>query len=167
MAVAQIRQQRGTRGGTPPQAVVEYVPLPPSDSEKFLYYGRQGRWIFCVFLLAFAGVMFGLARLAANSMWTSLLYELIALQVVAVLISLLSSTRKRRSSRAEHESLVAAYRPAEYPSVDVFLPSAGESPAILDNTFRNVARHSCADARSRSRDGRCFCHTKRTASSHQ
>ena len=82
----------------------------------------------------------GLDRLAANCVWTSVLYELIALQGAAVLISLLSSTRKRRSSRGEHEALVAAYRPAGYPSVDVFLPSAGESLAILDNTFRHVAR---------------------------
>jgi cellulose synthase (UDP-forming) len=120
--------------------VVDYVPLPPDEREKYLYYGSQGRWIFCVFLLAFAGVMFGLARLAANSMWTSLLYELIALQVVAVGISLLSSTRKRRSSRAEHDALVGGYRPVVFPSVDVFLPSAGESLAILDNTYRHVAR---------------------------
>ncbi len=139
MAVAQIRQQPGSRAGSGRTAAVEYVPLPPCDEEKYLYYGRQGRWIFCVFLLAFAGVMFGMARLAANSMWTSLLYELIALQIAAVLISLLSSTRKRRSSRAEHDALVAAYRPAAYPSVDVFLPSAGESLAILQNTYRHVA----------------------------
>nr|BFE69586.1 hypothetical protein GCM10020092_028870 [Actinoplanes digitatis] len=91
-----------------------------------------------MFLCAFAGVMYGMSRLAANSAWTSLLYELIALQVVAVFISLLSSTRKRRGSRAEHEAKVAAYRPEEHPSVDVFLPSAGEPMAILENTYRNV-----------------------------
>ena len=101
MAVAQIRRQRHLRTGTAGRTVVDYVPHAPDEREKYLYYGSQGRWIFCVFLLAFAGVMFGLSRLAGNSMWTSLLYELIALQVAAVLISLLSSTRKRRSSRAE------------------------------------------------------------------
>ena len=119
--------------------MVDYVPHAPDEREKYLYYGSQGRWIFCVFLLAFAGVMFGLSRLAGNSMWTSLLYELIALQVAAVMISLLSSTRKRRSSRAEHDALVAGYRPLAFPSVDVFLPSAGESLAILQNTFLHVA----------------------------
>ncbi|MFI7544362.1 glycosyltransferase [Actinoplanes sp. NPDC049599] len=119
-------------------SAADYAPQPPTEDEKYLYYGRQGRWIFCVFLLAFAGVMFGLARLAANSMWTSLLYELIALQIVAVFISLLSSTRPRRGSRAQHDSRVAAYRPAVYPSVDVFLPSAGEPLTLLDNTFRHV-----------------------------
>jgi cellulose synthase (UDP-forming) len=119
---------------------VDYVPQPPTDEEKFLYYGRQGRWIFCVFLLAFLGVIYGMAGLALNSMWTSLLYELIAVQAIAVFISLLSSTRKRRSNRAEHEAKVAAYQPRTYPSVDVFLPSAGEPLNILENTYRHVHR---------------------------
>src|SRR5215213_861905 len=78
----------------PAAAAVDYVPQPPNEEEKYRYYGRQGRWIFCVFLLAFAGVVYGLARLALNSIWTSVLYELIALQIAAVVISLLSSTRR-------------------------------------------------------------------------
>jgi cellulose synthase (UDP-forming) len=123
-----------------PPATVDYVPIPPDDEEKYRYYGRQGRWIFVVFLLSFAGVVYGLARLALNSIWTSVLYELIALQVAAVFISLLSSTRRRRSSRGQHDSRVALYRPAIYPSVDVFLPSAGESLVILENTYQHVSR---------------------------
>jgi len=121
-------------------ATVDYVPQPPNDEEKYRYYGKQRRWIFVAFLLAFAGVVYGLARLALNSIWTSVLYELIALQVAAVFISLLSSTRRRRSSRAQHDSRVALYRPAVYPSVDVFLPSAGESLAILENTYEHVSK---------------------------
>ena len=119
---------------------VDYVPQAPTDEEKYRYYGKQRRWIFVAFLLAFAGVVYGLARLALNSIWTSVLYELIALQVAAVFISLLSSTRRRRSSRAQHDSRVALYRPAIYPSVDVFLPSAGESLAILENTYEHVSK---------------------------
>jgi cellulose synthase (UDP-forming) len=129
-----------SRVAAPSGTVVEYVPLPPTDTEKYLYYGRQGRWIFCVFLCAFAGVMFGMSRLAANSAWTSLLYELIALQILAVFISLLSSTRRRRSSRDEHDAKVSGHRPEVHPSVDVFLPSAGEPLVILENTFRHVAQ---------------------------
>jgi cellulose synthase (UDP-forming) len=121
-------------------AAVDYVPVPPNEEEKYRYYGKQGRWIFCVFLLAFAGVVYGLARLALNSIWTSVLYELIALQVAAVFISLLSSTRRRRSSRAQHDSRVALYRPAIHPSVDVFLPSAGEPLNILENTYQHVGK---------------------------
>ena len=122
------------------QGAVDYVPQPPNEEEKYRYYGKQGRWIFCVFLLAFAGVVYGLARLALNSIWTSVLYELIALQIAAVVISLLSSTRRRRSSRAQHDARVVLYRPVIYPSVDVFLPSAGESLAVLENTYRHVSR---------------------------
>jgi cellulose synthase (UDP-forming) len=115
-----------------------YVPQPPSDAEKDQYLGAQRRWIFLVFLAAFAGVMYGLARLALNSMWTSLLYELMAIQIAAVLISLRSSTRPRRGNLEGHRRAVAGYRPARYPSVDVFLPSAGEPLYILANTYRHV-----------------------------
>ena len=103
-----------------------YLPVPPTDDEKVLYFGAQQRWIFFVFLTSFAGVMYGLARLALDSMWTSLLYELVAMQSAATLISLQSSTRRRRATRAGHRGTVDGYRPDRYPSVDVFLPSAGE-----------------------------------------
>jgi hypothetical protein len=44
---------------------------PLTDEEKYFYYGRQRRWIFVVFLLAFLGVTFGLARLALNSAFST------------------------------------------------------------------------------------------------
>jgi cellulose synthase (UDP-forming) len=116
-----------------------YLPVPPTDEEKALYFGAQQRWIFLAFLVSFAGVMYGLARLALNSMWVSLLYELIAMQSAATLISLQSSTRRRRATWAGHRHVVDSYRPARYPSVDVFLPSAGEPLPVLDNTYRHVA----------------------------
>jgi cellulose synthase (UDP-forming) len=124
----------------PPADHEGYLPSPPNDTEKYQYYGPQRRWIFMVFFAAFAGIMYGLSRLALNSMWTSLLYELMAVQIVAVLISLVSSTRRRRSTCAEHMTKVIAYRPEHYPAVDVFLPSAGEPLSILRNTYRHVAR---------------------------
>ncbi|GAA2548124.1 hypothetical protein GCM10010435_16880 [Winogradskya consettensis] len=140
MALAEIQRGGVARLGPGTSGAVDYVPLPPTDEEKYLYYGRQGRWIFVVFLLAFVGVMYGMMRMALNSMWTSLLYELIALQIAAVFISLMSSTRRRRSSRVQHDLKVRAYAPARYPSVDVFLPSAGEPLSILENTYRHVAQ---------------------------
>jgi hypothetical protein len=45
--------------------------LSPDRRGKYFYYGRQRRWIFVVFLLAFLGVTFGLARLALNSAFST------------------------------------------------------------------------------------------------
>jgi cellulose synthase (UDP-forming) len=115
------------------------VPQPPTDPEKEQYFGAQQRWIFLAFLAAFSGVMYGLSRLALNSMWTSLLYELMTVQIGAVVISLISSTRPRRGTLDGHRERVDGYRPAQYPSVDVFLPSAGEPLYILANTYRHVS----------------------------
>ncbi|MGR6320628.1 cellulose synthase catalytic subunit [Micromonospora soli] len=90
--------------------------------------------------LAFAGVMYGMTRMAIQTWWTSPLFVIIAVQIGGVAISLLSSTRKRRSNLAEHRARIAAYRPARYPSVDVFLPTAGEDLQILANTYQHVSR---------------------------
>jgi cellulose synthase/poly-beta-1,6-N-acetylglucosamine synthase-like glycosyltransferase len=57
-----------------------------------------------------------------------------------MMASLVTSVRKRRDTLAEHRRRVEAYRPSDPPSVDVFLPSAGEDLAVLANTFYYVSR---------------------------
>jgi cellulose synthase (UDP-forming) len=123
----------------PNRAGQPYTPQPPTDAEKVQYFGAQHRWIFLTFFAAFAGIMYGMWRLALNSMWTSLLYELMAVEIAAVLISQMSSTRKRRDTLDGHRLRVARWRPVRYPSIDVFLPTAGEPIYLLANTYRHVA----------------------------
>ncbi len=120
--------------------VREYFPEPPDDQQKYSYFGRQHRWIFGLLFLSFASVMFGLARMARHTWWTRTFYLLIAIQTVCVVVSMTSSTRKRRISLAAHQRKVARWRPTHYPSVDVFLPSAGETIPMLKNTYRHVAQ---------------------------
>ena len=64
----------------------------------------------------------------------------LALLVVEQAISLRTSTLRRRVTPLDHQFLVDTYAPARYPSVDVFLPSAGEDIELLENTYRHVAR---------------------------
>lgn len=70
--------------------------------------------------------------------WALWLLAPLAFSTVATTTSLLTTLRKSRISLLGHRTQVAAWKPGQYPSVDVFLPSAGEELTILDNTFRHV-----------------------------
>jgi cellulose synthase (UDP-forming) len=115
--------------------------LPPSDEEKLQYLrAPQHRWIFVVSAMAFAGVAASLAGFATQSYWTAVFLLPLALLVVEQAISLRTSTLPRRVTLPDHQFLVETYAPARYPSVDVFLPTAGEDVELLKNTYRHVAR---------------------------
>ncbi|WP_165372859.1 SGNH hydrolase domain-containing protein [Pengzhenrongella frigida] len=61
-----------------------------------------------------------------------------SLFAVALLVSLASSTRGKRVDRLDHERRVLEYRPDRYPTIDVFLPTAGEPLDVLANTYTYV-----------------------------
>ncbi|GAA3628660.1 hypothetical protein GCM10022223_52630 [Kineosporia mesophila] len=116
-------------------------PRPPGDDEKYRYLAApQHRWLFVAAAMAFGGVAFSFAGLAARNMWTVLFFIPLVLLMLEQIISLPTSTLRRRVTLPDHQFLVETYAPGQYPSVDVFLPTAGEDPAILENTYQHVAR---------------------------
>jgi cellulose synthase (UDP-forming) len=118
-----------------------YAPQPPGRQEKFRYYGAQQRGIFAFSAASFLGVAYGMAQLAINNIWTGALFLLIAFMAVAVTVSIISSTRRRRSNIDEHRQRVAAWRPSNerLPGIDVFVMTAGEPLHILANTIKHAA----------------------------
>ena len=115
------------------------LPAPPTDDEKYWYMGRQHRWILWVQAVALFLVVFSLTRFALTepAMWIFLVPA--SLYMLTAAVSLTSGTRKKRTSRIDHELRVLEYAPEHYPSVDVFLPTAGESLDVLANTYAHVA----------------------------
>ena len=69
---------------------------PPTDEEKYWYMGRQHRWLLFVQTFALGLVVFSLIRFSLSHppLWIFLLPA--ALYVVTSVISLLSSTRRKR-----------------------------------------------------------------------
>lgn len=114
-------------------------PSPPTDQEKYWYMGRQHRWLLVAQAASFALIAYSIFRFATAD--TRLLLFLLptSLYSVTLFISLLSSGRKKRTSMGDHAERILFWRPQEWPSVDVFLPSAGEPLDILRNTFFHVA----------------------------
>lgn len=117
-----------------------HLPEPPTDAEKYSYFGIQRRWPFvwlfisqCLLAWAFTSVMI---RNPASAMGLVLLTFLIPPMIVNLWLRL----RRRRVSLEDHIVRIEDWRRGrvDFPSVDVFLPTCGEESAVLDNTFRFV-----------------------------
>jgi cellulose synthase (UDP-forming) len=121
--------------GTPAEG---YLPSPPDDQEKYKYFGRPRRLVFAWLLVASAGVLYGYVHVAARAWLVSpLMWLLLMVMVPPVVVNFWLRVGRPRLTLAEHQAIVAAYR-EQGESVDVFLPSAGEPLALLDNTMRHA-----------------------------
>lgn len=118
---------------------VGLLPTPPSDVEKYSYLGPQKRWVLAA---SGAAYLFAVLALLAFSVQRPSRYPLLAIVVLmgfdATLFTL-SGMAKRRVTLDTHQAKVSGWAPARLPSIDVFLPSAGESLHVLANTFDHVA----------------------------
>jgi cellulose synthase (UDP-forming) len=115
--------------------------MPPTDREKYLYLrGGQQRWFILVQYLAFMGVVTSFAGFALSSYETLIFAIPLVVYTIEQTMSLYTSTRPRRVDLTGHEELVANWTPKRYPSVDVFVPTAGEDLGLLDNTMLHMTR---------------------------
>lgn len=128
--------------GPPAAPALTGLPSPPSEQEKYWYMGRQHRWLLYVQALSFGAICYSVLKFSVADMRLLVFLIPMSLYVVALLVSLTGTSRAKRTSRADHERRVAEYRPETYPSVDVFLPTAGEPLDVLANTYHHVAAMS-------------------------
>jgi cellulose synthase/poly-beta-1,6-N-acetylglucosamine synthase-like glycosyltransferase len=115
------------------------LPDPPNDKELFWYLGRQHRWLMVFQAVSFSLVAFSATKLAFSTPSFVILLAPVLLYTVTMSVSIASSSRRRRVDRIDHEFRIADYHPDVYPTVDVFLPTAGEPMTVLRNTYRHVA----------------------------
>jgi cellulose synthase (UDP-forming) len=118
----------------------EYLPQPPSLSEKYAYFGQQRRWAFAFLLIAALGVLYGYVRVAEHA-WVvaPLMWLLLMVIVPPIAVNFWLRIGRPRLTQAGHQATVASYR-EHGETVDVFLPSCGEPLALLDNTFQHVSK---------------------------
>jgi cellulose synthase (UDP-forming) len=89
--------------------------------------------------VTFVSLIASLSRFSIEDPHLSFIMVIVLMLVGVSLVSLYTSTRPRRINLDSHEHRVRTWRPTDPPSVDVFLPTAGEPIAVLDNTYRHVA----------------------------
>ena len=116
-----------------------YLPAPPDEAEKYGYFGRPRRLVFAWLLLASAGVLYGYVHVAARAWLVSpLMWLLLMVMVPPVVVNFWLRVGRPRLTLAQHRATVAGYT-EHGETVDVFLPSAGEPLALLDNTLRHAS----------------------------
>jgi hypothetical protein len=116
------------------------LPSPPTDEEKYWYLGAQNRWFLWVGAATGLLVLASLVRFAFERPITWAFLALVFLRVVTSAVGLVTSSRRRREDALDHEGRVVTWQPLVYPSVDVFLPSAGEELEVLANTYLHISR---------------------------
>ncbi|NEM90710.1 glycosyltransferase [Galbitalea soli] len=123
-----------------PSGVHPHLPTPPSDAEKYSYFGVQRRWPFVWLFLAQLLLTSCFALVMAHNPAASLGLILLTFLVPPMVVNLWLRLRRRRVGLEDHVVRIEDWRRGRtsFPSVDVFLPSCGEDPAVLDNTFRHV-----------------------------
>lgn len=120
-------------------ATDEHLPSPPTDQEKYLYFGSQHRWFIALRTVAATSAAVSLLLFSKGTPVLWLFFTGLSVFIAYIYLSHYTTTRPRRVQRHEHDFRVALWQPAVPPTVDVFLPSAGEDLAVLANTYRAVA----------------------------
>jgi cellulose synthase/poly-beta-1,6-N-acetylglucosamine synthase-like glycosyltransferase len=137
------RPARVQRPAPPTDAVARdrarYLPSPPDDIERDLYLGPQHRWVTPLSFLGYILIVISVSLFVMRRYWVAFLFVPLLVSTAGTTVSLLTASRRRRVSLDEHRRRVTRWMPDVVPSVDVFLPSAGEDLDILQNTYTHVA----------------------------
>jgi cellulose synthase (UDP-forming) len=115
------------------------LPTEVTDEQKYWYFGAQKRWFLVLRFLTFIGLLLSLTRFGLGDPHVGVILLMVGLMTGVSIAGLYASTRRRTSSRIDHEQRVLSWAPLRPPTVDVFLPCAGEALDVLDNTYRHVA----------------------------
>ncbi len=116
------------------------LPDPPTERERDLYLSSQHRWLIPATFAGYMLIVVGVTYFVLSNPWSGLLLVPLGLSTLSTVLSLVTSVQRSRVSLTGHRTLVEGWWPARWPSVDIFLPSAGEPLEVLDNTFAHVQR---------------------------
>jgi cellulose synthase (UDP-forming) len=115
------------------------LPAPPGDEEKTGYADRNLALIIIPSLASFGSLLLSQTRFVfMNPIFTWVFLPFLTFTIAYYLLSLCINVGTRGFDQEAHRELVASWRPAPYPRLDVFLPVCGEPLAVLRNTWVHV-----------------------------
>jgi cellulose synthase (UDP-forming) len=115
------------------------LPQPPDDREKYSYIKRHLWVLTCCSLVSFSCLALSQYRLAQSTPWLWVYLPFLLFTILYYLVSLSVNAFSRSFDLRAHRRLRWSWRPAVYPTVDVFLPVCNEPLEVLHNTWRHVA----------------------------
>jgi cellulose synthase (UDP-forming) len=111
---------------------------PPDDNEKVSYVDRNLLYLTITLVLSASCLIYSQLRFELHSPATWPFIAFTATYILYQAISLPVNFTGHGFDLAAHQARVQAWRPAEYPSVDIFLPVCGEPIDMLRNTWSAV-----------------------------
>jgi cellulose synthase (UDP-forming) len=121
-----------------------FMPVPPNDDEKWHYLKRRLLWIYPFSALSIGCLAVSFWQFSTQTPelfpFLIILIGLVLTWVIGVALNLGTVD----FSRVRHERIVAkvhdwwSQNPQDVPSIDICLPIAGESIAVLDNTWKHI-----------------------------
>jgi cellulose synthase (UDP-forming) len=110
---------------------------PPNAREKHLYIDRALPYLATAVIVGFLAASASQVMFEVNSgIWPFAIFTLTG--AVAFGLSIPSSFTGRGFDLAAHQEKVRVWRPATWPSVDIYLPVCGEPLNVLNNTWTAV-----------------------------
>jgi cellulose synthase (UDP-forming) len=116
------------------------LPSPPRDDEKYSYVRRRAWVLTIISAFSFPPLILGQLILVLHDHWFWLYAPFMISGVLLFIVPLVTDGVSRGFDVEAHRRLVDGWKPARYPSVDVFLPVCGEPVEVLQNTWDHVAR---------------------------
>jgi cellulose synthase (UDP-forming) len=115
------------------------LPRAPSETEKGSYADRNLALITRASLASFGALLISQANFVRMEPALLAFAPLLLFTVAYYVISVVVNAGTRGFDIESHRRLVRRWRPARYPSVDVFLPVCGEPLEVLGNTWSSVS----------------------------
>jgi cellulose synthase (UDP-forming) len=121
-----------------PRSRRSLTPHPPDDEEKYSYVERHLTFLTTIFLIGSGCLVFSQLRFELHDPVLAPFVLFTATYVIYQAISLPVNFAGRGFDLARHRARTAAWHPARYPDVDIFLPICGEPTELLRNTWTAV-----------------------------
>lgn len=114
------------------------LPEAPSHHEKYSYATRNVRILILFSIFSFSCITISTVHLYSGEVGLFPFFLLLAYTVTYFIVSLLINFLSKDFDPMKHRILVRWWKPKVYPSVDIFLPTCGESIDVLRNTWDGV-----------------------------
>jgi cellulose synthase (UDP-forming) len=114
------------------------LPSAPDDIEKYSYTKRAHRLVLSVTLVSFVGASLSMYRFLSDNLILWPVYFYFGLTLVYFVVSYSVNIFTKDFDLDAHMKLVKKWLPKKHPSVDIFLPTAGEPIEVLENTWIGV-----------------------------
>jgi cellulose synthase (UDP-forming) len=117
------------------------LPEPPKHQREKFGYTKRHLWILTLgTLVSLPSLLISQFGFVSSSTRLYVLAPAMMLTPIIALLKLGLESFTRDFDLEGHVKLVKGWRPQAYPSVDVFLPTCGESLEVLKNTWVHVSR---------------------------